>query len=216
MEFIVKYLNPLCDAFGAIKQKGNYRENPLHYNLIKKTGNPFIEKSLDRNRYLYDDNPNGARIVLGKKLFYEPLLSVNGKRSCAGCHQPGKAFTDGLAKALQLDEPQHTAPQYTYFMECFATMNLFYDSRHVKLDDVVLEVLGNEKEMNSGATEAIKKLQHSDDYRNLFKQAFAGADTLISEKNVASAIAAYVRKLISYNSRFDQYMRGQKNKMNAA
>jgi cytochrome c peroxidase len=215
MEFIVSFLNPLCDAFGAIKEKGHYKETPVHYCLIKKTGSLFNKNSLDRNRYLYDDKSDDAKIALGKKLFYEPLLSVNNKRSCAGCHQPAKAFTDGLPKALQLDE-HSTLPRNTPTLwNASLQMNMFYDSRHVRLDDVVMEVLGNEKEMNSGALEAVKKLQHSNEYKTMFRNAYGGADTAITEKNAANAIAVYVRTLTSYNSRFDQYMRGQKNKMNA-
>jgi cytochrome c peroxidase len=92
---------------------------------------------------------------------------------------------------------------------------LFYDSRHVMLEDVVMEVLGNEKEMNSGAKAAVKNLQAVPGYSQLFKQAYGEADTTITEKNAANAIAAYIRTLISYNSRFDKYMRGEKDKMSA-
>ena len=215
MEFILSFLNPLCDAFGTIKTAGHYKENSKRYSLIKKNGNLFIEKSLDRNRYLYDDTINAARISLGKKLFYEPMLSGNGKRACAGCHQPLKAFTDGLPKALQLDE-HSTLPRNTPSLwNAALQMNLFYDSRRVRIDDVVMEVLGNEKEMNRGAGQAVEKLQASAEYPSLFRTAYGAAGSVITEKNVANAIAVYIRTLISYNSRFDKYMRGQKNNMNA-
>ncbi len=215
MQFITAYINPLCNAVGRIKLKSGNKENPLHYSLVKKTGSVFNEKSLDRNRYLYDDKETAARAALGKKLFYEPLLSANNKRSCAGCHQPSKAFTDGLAKALQLDE-HSTLPRNTPTLwNAALQINLFYDSRHMRLDDVVMEVLGNEKEMNSNAAQAVKNLQSSGKYRQLFRQAYGETATAISEKNAANAIALYVKTLISYNSRFDKYMRGDKNTMNA-
>lgn len=215
MEFIMVYLNPLCDAIGSIKTKGNYKENDLRYCLIKKTGSLFTANSLDRDRYLYDDKPSAARTALGEKLFYEPLLSVNNKRSCAGCHQPAKAFTDGLPKALQLDE-HSTLPRNTPTLwNAALQMNLFYDSRHVRLDDVIIEVLGNEKEMNSGGAAALKNLQHSVEYRTMFRDAYGDAANVVNETNAANAIGTYIRTLISYNSRFDKYMRGQKNKMNA-
>ncbi|MEP6748246.1 MAG: cytochrome c peroxidase [Bacteroidota bacterium] len=216
MEFITSFLNPLCDAVAGIKMKAGNKENQLHYCLIKKNGSLFKENSLDHNRYLFDDKVNEVRAALGKKLFYEPLLSVNNKRSCGGCHLPGKAFTDGLPKALQLDG-HSTLPRNTPTLwNASLQMNLFYDSRHVMLEDVVMEVLGNEQEMNSGAKEAVKNLQAVPAYRHLFKQAYGEQDTAITEKNAANAIAAYIRTLISYNSRFDKYMRGEKDKMNAA
>jgi len=213
MEFILSFLSPLCETFARIKAATGNSENQLHYCLIKKKGSLFKKSSLDINRYQYDDPMNNARAALGKELFYEPLLSVNGKRSCAGCHQPGKAFTDGLPKALQVDG-HSTLPRNTPVLwNASLQMNLFYDSRHVLLQDVVLEVLANEKEMNSGAGEAVKKIRHSVKYQQLFKQAYEGTDSSITEKNIAGSIAMYLRTLISYNARFDKYMRGEKDKM---
>jgi len=216
MAFIVSYLNPLCDAFGVLKEKGNYPSSPSRYCVIKKSGSLFAAGSLDTSLYAYDDPQLPARATLGKKLFYEPLLSGNGKRSCAGCHQPGKAFTDGLPKALQLDE-HSTLPRNTPTLwNASLQMNLFYDSRHLRIDDVVLEVLGNEKEMNNGAAAAVDKLKKNAEYPALFRNAYGNADTVINAKNTANAIAAYIRTLTSYHSRFDACMRGKKNSMNAA
>jgi len=213
MEFILSFLNPLCEAIARIKAATGNKENPLHYCLIKKRGSLFKKNSLDINRYDYGDSPNKDRVALGKKLFYEPLLSANGKRSCASCHRPEKAFTDGIPKALQIDG-HSTLPRNTPVLwNASLQMNLFYDSRHVLLQDVVLEVLANEKEMNSSAMEAIKKIQHSVTYQHMFKQAYDRTASSITEKNIADAIAMYLRTLISYNSRFDKYMRGEKDKM---
>ena len=213
MEFILSFLNPLCEAIARIKAATGNKENPLHYCLIKKRGSLFKKNSLDINRYGYSDSINKDRVALGKKLFYEPLLSANGKRSCASCHQPGKAFTDGVPKALQIDG-HSTLPRNTPVLwNASLQMNLFYDSRHMLLQDVVLEVLANEKEMNSSAIEAIKKIQHSVTYQHMFKQAYDRTASSITEKNIADAIAIYLRILISYNSRFDKYMRGEKDKL---
>jgi len=213
MEFILSFLNPLCEAIARIKAATGNKENPLHYCLIKKRGSLFKKNSLDINRYGYGESINKDRVALGKKLFYEPLLSANGKRSCASCHQPGKAFTDGIPKALQIDG-HSTLPRNTPVLwNASLQINLFYDSRHMLLQDVVLEVLANEKEMNSSAMEAIKKIQHSVTYQHMFKQAYDRTASSITEKNIADAIAIYLRILISYNSRFDKYMRGEKDKL---
>lgn len=213
--FIIRFLTPLCEAVGQLKIRGRYSENPVHYSLISKTGSLFSYKSLSRYRYLYDDTINPARAKLGEKLFYEPLLSSGNQRSCAGCHRPEKAFTDGLPKALQLDG-HSTLPRNTPTLwNAALQMNMFYDSRHTRLEDVVLEVLGNEKEMNSGAREAVKKIQQSGSYQRLFSQVYGSADTVINEKNVANAIAGFLQTITSYNAPFDQYMRGKKNSLSA-
>lgn len=212
--FITSWLNPLCTLLGNAKNRCGYPANPARYTLIKKTGHLFDAKSLNTDRYLYDDTINPARIQLGKQLFYEPLLSANGKRSCAGCHQPGKSFTDGLPKALQVDEhsllPRNTPALWNASLQ----MNLFYDSRQKRLDDVVMEVLSNDKEMNSGSARAAEKLNTSNAYVQLFKTTYPSKDTVITDRKIANAIAMYIRTLISYNSRFDQYMRGDTTKMN--
>jgi cytochrome c peroxidase len=215
MEFILSFLNPLCETFARIKAATGNRENRMHYTVIKKIGSLFNRNNLDTNRYQYDASLNKPEAALGRALFYEPLLSVNGKRSCASCHRPGKAFTDGFSKALQLDG-HSTLPRNTPVLwNASLQMNLFYDSRHVLLQDVVLEVLSNKKEMNSGAGEAVKKLEQSAKYRKLFRQVYKGTSNGITEKNISASIAMYLRTLISYNARFDKYMRGRQQAMNA-
>jgi cytochrome c peroxidase len=215
MEFITRFLNPVTAWLGDLKTKTGYKDNPSRYTLIKKTSHLFEKSSLVVNRYINDDTSTTERIVLGKKLFYEAALSFNGKRSCASCHQPGKAFTDGLPKAMQLDEhgvlPRNTPTLWNAALQ----KNLFYDSRQNFLDDLIIEVLHNEKEMNSGKAGAAKKLQTDLVYRELFFRAYPSADNSVTDKKIANAISMYVRTLISYNSRFDLYMRGQKDKMNA-
>jgi len=213
MEFIVRFMNPLCNWLGSTREKLGYGENPARYTLIKKTASLFSEKSLQRSIYMGDDTLTEARIALGKKLFYEPLLSVNGRRSCAGCHQPAKAFTDGLPKAMQLDE-HSTLPRNTPTLWNAALQkNLFYDSRQTSLDHLVMEVLGNDQEMNKGAVNAIEKIKQQNEYLLLYRKAYPFADSTITDKKIVNALAMYVRTLVSYNSRFDNYMRGQANKM---
>jgi cytochrome c peroxidase len=215
MEFITRFMNPVCSWLSNAKEKMGYKENPSRYTLIKKSGTLFDEKSLRLNTYLGDDTTTDARIALGKKLFYEPLLSINGNRSCAGCHHPGKAFTDGLTTAVQLDE--HTAlPRNTPTLWNAALQrNLFYDSRQAFLDRLITEVLSNEKEMNSSTEKAIEKIIHQHGYALLYNQAYPFADTVMAGKKIVSAIAMYLRTLVSYNCRFDKYIRGEKDKMTA-
>ncbi|MEO6314225.1 MAG: cytochrome c peroxidase [Chitinophagaceae bacterium] len=213
--FITNFLNPLCTRIGAAKTMSGFSDNPMRYSLIRKTGQLFKASSLNRDRYLYDDTINDVRIQLGKKIFYDPLLSANGKRACAGCHQPGKSFTDGLPKALQADEhgtlPRNTPSLWNAALQ----MNLFYDSRQKRLDDVVMEVLSNDKEMNMGADKAAEKLNANAAYVSLFKVAYPTHDSIVTERKIGNAIAMYIRSLISYNSRFDKYMRGEKTAMRA-
>ncbi len=213
--FITGFLNPLCNWLGKAIQQMNLPDNPGRYSLIKKTGTLFSEKNLRGDVYMKDDSASAAKIALGKQLFYEPLLSANGKRSCASCHQPAKAFTDGLPKALQLDGhsllPRNTPTLWNAALQ----KNLFYDSRQRFLDRLVLEVMGNAKEMNGSAGQAAATLSGRKDYAALYRKAYPQADTVMTGEKIANAIGLYVRTLVSYNARFDQYMRGDKKKMSA-
>ncbi len=216
MAFIQFYLNPLANWLGNAKTKMGYVDNPNRYALIRKTGSLFAEQGLQRNRYLYDDTITPARITLGRKLFFETRLSRNGKRSCAGCHQPDKAFTDGLPKANQIDEhatlPRNTPTLWNAALQ----LNLFYDSRQRSLDHLITEVLSNEKEMNSGRDTAAGNLKNIAEYKTLYKEAYPAAGDVIEGSRIVNAIAMYLRTIVSYNSRFDQYMRGKKSAMQPA
>ncbi len=157
--FITGFLNPLCTWLGKAIVTMKIPGNPARYSLIKKTSHLFDEKSLQGGVYLKDDVASAAKIALGKQLFYEPLLSANGKRSCAGCHQPAKAFTD-VYPALQPDGhsllPRNTPTLWNAGLQ----KNLFYDSRQDFLDNLILEVI-NEKEMNRSADLAAERISAS-------------------------------------------------------
>ena len=213
MAFILNFLNPLCSGLGHDIQRMHLPVNPARPSLIKKNGHLFDAGSLVANAYLRDDTSSTAKIALGKKLFYDPLLSSNGKRACAGCHQPAKAFTDGQPKALQLDGhsilPRNTPTLWNAALQ----KNLFYDSRQRFLDRLIMEVMGNEKEMNGSADKAAEKLAASKKHLPLYRAAYPASGAIITGANIANAIAWYLRTLTSYNARFDKYIRGDKSKM---
>ncbi|HTL09061.1 MAG TPA: cytochrome c peroxidase [Chitinophagaceae bacterium] len=211
--FISEYINPLCALLGKARLKAGFAENPTHHSLISRTGSLFDAKSLRAAIYSYDDTTSDARVQLGRKIFFEPLLSANGKRSCASCHQPARAFTDGLPRALQMDEHSQLPRNTPGLWNAALQMNFFYDSRQHRLDDVVLEVLSNEREMNNAANNAVSRLQQTPGYKSLYKKAYPGAGDSISSKLIANAVTLYLRTLVSYNARFDKYMRGQKDQL---
>ena len=213
MEFIIKYLNPLTQWLGNAKTLMGYIDKPARYGLIKKTSQLFAVESLQRDRYLYDDTITKARIELGKKLFYEPALSKNGKRSCAGCHQPSRAFTDGLQRANELDEHTSLLRNTPTLWNASLQRNLFYDSRQISLDHVITEVLANEKEMNGGRDIAAISLGNREDYKKIYREAYPAAKGIVEGSKIVNAIAMYARTIVTYNSRFDLYMRGQKSAM---
>src|SRR5436190_7877522 len=98
MQFIVEYLNPVTKIIGDYKQAKGFKENrsPLFYSTIKKNNTLFEPGIFDANKYLDDNTTSIDKIELGKKLFFDNQLSTDNNRSCASCHNPAKAFTDGV------------------------------------------------------------------------------------------------------------------------
>lgn len=214
MYFIRSFINPLTVLIGKQRDVLSEQDNPFHYSLITKKTHLFAEESFRKDSYLFDDTITPARILLGKKLFNEPLLSSNGQRSCASCHQPEKAFTDGRKKALELDDHTILARNTPTLLNAAFQHNLFYDSRQHSLDQLINEVLGNKKEMNEGPDSSVSKLRNIPAYKPLYVAAYPFDSGAMKARYLVNAISMYLRSLVSYNSRFDQHMRG-KNVLNA-
>ncbi|MEO6930162.1 MAG: cytochrome c peroxidase, partial [Chitinophagaceae bacterium] len=209
MFFIRSFMNPLAVIIGKQRQKLLQKDNPFHYSLIEKKTQLFAESSFRKDSYLFDDTITSARIILGKKLFGDPSLSANGQRSCASCHQAGKAFTDGREKALELDGHTILARNTPTLLNAAFQHNLFFDSRQHSLDQLINEVLGNEKEMNAGSDSSVAKLRGNKVYEKLYAAAYPFDRGNMKTKLLINSISMYLRTLVSYNSRFDRHMRGR-------
>ncbi|HLL96532.1 MAG TPA: cytochrome c peroxidase [Spirosoma sp.] len=150
------------------------------------------------------------RIALGKQLFSDPVLSGDGKRTCATCHQPGKAFTSGEAKdmALGFGDRRITRNTPTLIHAAFQAAQ-FHDSRVVYLEDQAGDVIQNKAEMHGSLARAVGQINQQPSYRRLITQAYPHSSSGLTELQLKNALASYVRSLTGLHSRFDRYMRGQ-------
>jgi cytochrome c peroxidase len=151
------------------------------------------------------------KVGLGKKLFYDVSLSGTGTRSCASCHDPHLAFTDGRARPSDIHIPSKLLIRNVpTLLNAALQSNYFYDMRALTLEDQVCDVIGNEQEMDGSMDAIIKYVSTDKSYRSLFEKAFpAKTENGIGSEEVANALASYVRSLTKLNSRFDEYMRGK-------
>ena len=149
------------------------------------------------------------RVALGKKLFFNPVLSGDASRTCASCHQPERAFTDGEPTSLAIgtngSRINRNAP--TLLNAAFQAVQ-FADSRVVFLEDQASDVIRNRQEMHGSLPEAVKALQQQAEYRMLFARSYKEG---ITERTLKNAIASYIRSLTTLDSRVDQYFRGKPN-----
>lgn len=218
LEFITRFVNPLNKLFVKFHQESGLAWNKQKQPLLLNKDFLFGQESFNLRFFsiYYDDTLNlQQQADLGKMLFFESLLSGNNKRSCASCHIPSKAFTDGLAKSITIDGQSEVSRNAPTLLNVVFQRSFFYDGRVYQLEQQVEEVLRNPKEMNSSLQDAVKKLRKEKKYRDLFKQAFKGTgDSIITGYAIKKAIAEYEKTLLSFNSRFDQYIRGDEKKLN--
>ena len=189
------------------------------------------------------DNPRTLeKIELGRKLFWDPVLSGNMDMACVTCHHPDKGYTDRIDLSLGIgghglgedraggelikrnaptilntvfngiDENGNYDPSNTF---------MFWDNRATSLEEQSLMPIRDMKEMrgdNFTAEEIIgvvsQRLTTIPEYVSMFNASF-GENTEINGDKISKAIAAFERTLIANNSPFDQYARGNNSALNA-
>ena len=158
------------------------------------------------------DNPmTPAKIELGKMLFFDPRLSGNNHWACATCHNPALAFGDGLPVSLGFGDEKpltrHAPALYNLAYNPFQ----FWDGRATSLEEQAKGPIQNPREMNSKPKDLMKKISAIPGYHSRFLEVFGEEPTF---DNLAKAIAAFERTLISKNSAFDRYITGERSAMN--
>jgi cytochrome c peroxidase len=213
LEFTTEYVNPISSKILAFQKSINILPFKEIRTLKTDSENLFAENIFDANFYApnADSYISKERIELGKKLFYDPILSANNKRSCGSCHQAEKAFTDGLAKPAILTGEGLVKRNVPTLMNSSLQAKLFYDLRVNNLENQSMDVINNKDEMHGSLKEASMKLKLDKNYVSLFKKAFPDKKEVIGESKIMNALASYERSLLSFDSRFDKYMRGQKS-----
>ncbi len=207
-EFLTQCLRPLSQSlhkdqqrFGipALRDNGRFLATDAWWIFDKDVFQPE----------LYSPQPDWPateeRITLGEKLFNEPMLSGNGERSCATCHQPGQAFTDGLPKSQALSHQGTVARNAPTLWNVALQATLFQDARSASLEMQIADVMQNPLEMNSSLSVAVSKLSRNKNYKEAFRKTYGSE---LKSDQVMNALAAYLRSLIRLDSQFDQFMRG--------
>lgn len=216
--FITRYLNPIYKLLTELHQSSLFPYMEKNDAVDLRYKKQFDLESFNLNYFSgkeQDTTHTYQQKELGKLLFFDPALSGNNERACASCHKPDLGFTDGLTKALAFETKHDLSRNTPTLLNGVYQKNFFYDGRARQLVEQANEVLHNAKEMNINAKELISKLKQSDDYMALFRKAYAGtADTAITYYGILKAIKMYEQTLVSHNSRFDKYIRGDYAQLN--
>jgi cytochrome c peroxidase len=155
------------------------------------------------------DNPlTEEGIALGRRLFFDPILSKDSSISCSTCHVPKRAFTDGAAVSKGIYARIGKRSAMSLLNVGFYSKGLFWDGRVASLEEQSLHPVRDSLEMGASWSKIGQKLQNHPVYPRLFRHAF-GIKTLesIDSTLIGKALAQYERTLISANTKFDRVMR---------
>jgi len=144
---------------------------------------------------------------LGEKLFFDTRLSGDGTVSCASCHQPDRAFTDGLRVARGVGRREGTRNTPT-LLDVGLQKTFFWDGRRATLEGQAGDPFVNPNEHGLANHDALVSRVRADDaYRGPFAAAFGARDSDIpvTLRRIETALAAYVRSLAAGETRFDRY-----------
>jgi len=150
-------------------------------------------------------SPEG--FVLGRKLFYDPILSKDSSVSCAFCHQRIAAFAHidhTLSHGINSLIGNRNVPP---LQNLIWQQSFMWDGGINHLEVQPLAPITNSKEMDESLAHVLTKLQHNKDYVDGFNAAFK--DTLITSEKLLKALAQFTGMMISSNSRYDKYVKGQ-------
>lgn len=174
--------------------------NPTPYQLTIPAGFPQMA--------IPQDNPlTEEGVSLGRRLFYDKILSQNFAQSCASCHNQALAFSDngtrfstGVTGAIGDRNAQA-------LINVGFNLHFFWDGRRSTLETQAHDPVVNPIEMNLTWTEAAQRLNANTDYRALFYKAFG--TTTIDSTHVTKALAQFMRTMISSNSKLDRRLRNE-------
>lgn len=193
--------------------KINYKFLGILLMLIPLSGQAF--EALPDTPPIPKDNPmSAAKVSLGKQLFFDPRLSIDGTVSCNSCHNLMGSGTDNRPNSVGVNGNHGGRSAPTVWNAAFLTTQ-FWDGRAPSLEEQAKGPILNPVEMGMpDKGDVLKRLNAIPGYVSQFKDVFGGSDP-ITYDNMAKAIAAFERTLLTPNSPFDRYQKGDKKAMSA-
>jgi cytochrome c peroxidase len=153
-----------------------------------------------------------AKAELGRYLFYDKRISVNGQKSCGSCHRQELAFTDGRASAVGTTGELHPRSSMSLVNVAYASTLTWANPTLTSLEEQALVPILGEQPIELGLkgheADFLATLRGDPVYQKLFPQAFPGEKDLFTLQNLTRAIAAFERTIISLRSPYDRYRWG--------
>ena len=162
-----------------------------------------------------EENPmSGAKVELGRHLFYDTRLSANQTQSCASCHKQEIAFTDGRPSALGSTGEDHVRSSMSLANSAFSSTFGWSNPSTLSLEAQAAIPIFNEQPIELGLSsippeEFIERLATEPRYHDLFAKAWPKDEAPITLTHVTQALASFQRTLLSFDSPYDRYVFGR-------
>ncbi|WP_426477727.1 cytochrome-c peroxidase [Chryseobacterium sp. CBSDS_008] len=212
VNFIPDHLNKITALMLDFKNQENIPDVEVTTALNKNAATFFTKNAFNPDafapgkEYAYSEE----KAALGHQLFNDKVLSNNNNRSCATCHIPERAFTDGLTKAMSLENSElaRNTPSLNY---AAYQHGQFWGMRKDDLEGQSSDVISNKEEMHGDLNVILAKINEDKTYQAAFKKIYQSQKTEVWQ--LQNVLASYIRSLAKFNSGFDEYMRGNKSAM---
>ena len=171
----------------------------------------YVTRTLRKTQAMPATTLSAPLVALGRRLFFDPILSKDASISCATCHRPKHGFAAPDPVAVGFGHQKGTRNTPTILNRAHGRSQ-FWDGRAASLEEQALKPIANPIEMGSSVEAALTRLRAADEYPKLFQKAFpddSSADRVITEKRLAAALAAFERTLLTRPTVVDQFQDGR-------
>jgi cytochrome c peroxidase len=181
----------------------------------------YLDLPVQRYQYNNPLDTSNAVSTLGRVLFYDRAMSLNGNIACASCHKQQYGFADNVAFSRGFEgrvTTRNSMPiqNFISFIEFFnpdgstsigefGGTHFFWDGREQSLQNLILQPVGNHIEMGMSDIDALtKKISEQPYYASLFRDAFGTPDAVTGD-NISLAVSMFLEGISTNHTRFDQY-----------
>lgn len=218
--FIKDYVSPLYTKNQQLLNRYKiFSRSMVDYSLNKKEISLFnkdIYQGQDpKGLFLRVDDAEQLKEIenIGRMLFYDPILSVNNKRSCASCHKSTDYFTDTTrTTSLHINGKDGLARNTPSLINAQYNHLLMMDGKHISLQAQTKDVITNSIEMGSNAEEVVSKVMSCNEYNKAFKKflKYTPTEKEVTLEHISSALTLYYAKFSKYYAPFDDAMNENK------
>ncbi len=177
--------------------------------FVTREGRPRLMSAMTPVGVPADNPPTDEKAALGKRLFFDKILSNDRTVSCATCHDPERAFADTKALAVGISGRIGKRHSPSLINRAFGRAH-FWDGRAATLEAQVVQPISDRNEMDLPLEDAVARLAGDRSYRDAFQSVFGQP---ASGDNLGRALATYLRTIRSTDSPYDRFVAGATDAM---